>query len=221
MTVGKPKPKQLLRPITTGANSAMNQSQFLAITCNLLTAREKSRVHRAIGFGFAPPRGTLGVSSVNEKRLFHGKSWKARRPYVHRALTGSCRKKRRRIWWGKLLCFDWLLQQRVPKRRRKSLSVHFRGQSSCWFVYWRPLQISTENNHQSNLQPLLVTCTTPVEWQVKSNHFRPFWYRSVLPRVHHRVSADMKEIIPQRNTQIHAVGYSVIAPSFVSTLSTS
>ena len=30
----------------------MNQSQFLAIICNLLKAREKSRVH-AIGFGFA------------------------------------------------------------------------------------------------------------------------------------------------------------------------
>ena len=50
MTVEKPKPKQLLRPITTGANSAMNQSQFLAITCN---SREKSRVRGAIGFGFA------------------------------------------------------------------------------------------------------------------------------------------------------------------------
>ena len=53
MTVEKPKPKQLLRPITTGTNSAMNQSQFLAITCNSLEAREKSRVHGAIGFGFA------------------------------------------------------------------------------------------------------------------------------------------------------------------------
>ena len=53
MTVEKPKPKQLLRPITTGTNSAMNQSQFLAITCNSLEAREKSRVHVAIGFGFA------------------------------------------------------------------------------------------------------------------------------------------------------------------------
>ena len=53
MTVEKPKPKQLLRPITTGAGSAMNQSQFLAIICNLLKAREKSRVHGAIGFGFA------------------------------------------------------------------------------------------------------------------------------------------------------------------------
>ena len=52
MTVEKPKPKQLLRPITTEANSAMNQSQFLAITCNSLEAREKSRVHGAIGFGF-------------------------------------------------------------------------------------------------------------------------------------------------------------------------
>ena len=53
MTVEKPKPKQLLRPITTGADSAMNQSQFLAITCNSLKTREKSRVHGAIGFGFA------------------------------------------------------------------------------------------------------------------------------------------------------------------------
>ena len=52
MTVEKPKPKQLLRPIPTGANSAMDQSQFLAITCNSLEAREKSRVHGAIGFGF-------------------------------------------------------------------------------------------------------------------------------------------------------------------------
>ena len=53
MTVEKPKPKQLLRPITTGEGSAMNQSQFLAITCNSLEAREKSRVHGAIGFDFA------------------------------------------------------------------------------------------------------------------------------------------------------------------------
>ena len=30
----------------------MNQSQFLAITCNSREAREKSRVHGAIGFGF-------------------------------------------------------------------------------------------------------------------------------------------------------------------------
>ena len=53
MTVEKPKPKQLLRPITTGADSAMNQSQFLAITCNSLEAREKSHVRSAIGFGLA------------------------------------------------------------------------------------------------------------------------------------------------------------------------
>ena len=53
MTVEKPKPKQLLRPITTGAGSAMNQSQFLAFTCNSLEARESSRVHGAIGFGLA------------------------------------------------------------------------------------------------------------------------------------------------------------------------
>ena len=53
MTMEKPKPKQLLRPITTGADSAMNQSQLLAITCNSLKAREKSCVQGAIGFGFA------------------------------------------------------------------------------------------------------------------------------------------------------------------------
>ena len=52
LTVEKLKPKQLLRPITTGAGSAMNQTQLLAITCNSLEAREKSRVHGAIGFGF-------------------------------------------------------------------------------------------------------------------------------------------------------------------------
>ena len=46
------KPKQFLRPITTGASSAMNQSRFLAITFNSLKAREKSRVQGAIGFGF-------------------------------------------------------------------------------------------------------------------------------------------------------------------------
>ena len=53
MTVEKPKPTQLLRPITTGADSTMNQSQFLAITCNSLKAWERSRIHGAIGFGFA------------------------------------------------------------------------------------------------------------------------------------------------------------------------
>ena len=53
MTVEKPKPKQLLQPITTGTNSSMNQSQFLAITCNSPEAPEISCVHGAIGFGFA------------------------------------------------------------------------------------------------------------------------------------------------------------------------
>ena len=52
MTVEKPKPKQLLRPITTEAENAVNQSQFQAITCNSLEAREKSRLQGAIGFGF-------------------------------------------------------------------------------------------------------------------------------------------------------------------------
>ena len=53
MTVEKPKPKQLLWPITTGAGNAMNQSQFLAVTCNSLEAQKKSRVRGPIGFGFA------------------------------------------------------------------------------------------------------------------------------------------------------------------------
>ena len=53
MTVEKPKPKQLLRPITKGADSTMNQSQFLAVTYNSLKARGKSHVHGAIGFDFA------------------------------------------------------------------------------------------------------------------------------------------------------------------------
>ena len=53
MTVEKLKPKQLLRPITTGTNSTMNQSQFLATICNLLKAWEKSCVHGAIGISFA------------------------------------------------------------------------------------------------------------------------------------------------------------------------
>ena len=52
MTVEKPKPKQLLQPIITGAGSAMNESQF-AITCNSLEAREKSHVYGAIRFGFS------------------------------------------------------------------------------------------------------------------------------------------------------------------------
>ena len=53
MTVKRTKPKQLLPPTTKGANSAKNQSQFLAIViiCNLLKAREKSHVRGAIGFG--------------------------------------------------------------------------------------------------------------------------------------------------------------------------
>ena len=53
MTIEKPKPKQLLRPITTGANSAINQSQYVAATCNSLKTREESRVRGAIGFSLA------------------------------------------------------------------------------------------------------------------------------------------------------------------------
>lgn len=50
MTAGKLIPKILLRPITTGANSAVNQLEFLAIINNLLKARGKLRVQGVIGF---------------------------------------------------------------------------------------------------------------------------------------------------------------------------
>jgi len=53
MTVEKPISKLLLRPITAGADNVMDQSEFLAITCNLFKAQEKSRVQGAIGFNFA------------------------------------------------------------------------------------------------------------------------------------------------------------------------
>ena len=49
MTVQKPIPELLLRPIKKGANRAMNRLEFLAITCNSF----KSRVQGVIGFCFA------------------------------------------------------------------------------------------------------------------------------------------------------------------------
>ena len=66
MTVEKPKPKQLLRPITTGADSEMKQSQFFAITCNSFKAREKSGVHDAIGFDFASHWLKTGASLLSQ-----------------------------------------------------------------------------------------------------------------------------------------------------------
>ena len=41
VTIVKPiSSKKLLRPITTGENNAMNQSEFLTTTCNLRKARD-------------------------------------------------------------------------------------------------------------------------------------------------------------------------------------
>ena len=51
MTVEKPTTKCLVRPITTGAISAMNQSEFLAITCNFFKVRKKSRMQGGIDLG--------------------------------------------------------------------------------------------------------------------------------------------------------------------------
>jgi len=50
MALEKPIPKQLPQPIKTGANSAVNQSEFLAISCNFLEARETLSAQGAIGF---------------------------------------------------------------------------------------------------------------------------------------------------------------------------
>ena len=47
------KTKKLLRQSTVGANSAINQSKFVAIPGELLKAREKSRVQVAISLGFS------------------------------------------------------------------------------------------------------------------------------------------------------------------------
>ena len=49
MTVEKAIVKQLFRPITTGVKVGVNQSESQAIISNILKAREKSRVRRAIG----------------------------------------------------------------------------------------------------------------------------------------------------------------------------
>ena len=46
----------------------MNQSQFLAITCNSLEAREKSRVHGAIGFDSHSLKKLAQVFYANHNR---------------------------------------------------------------------------------------------------------------------------------------------------------
>ena len=43
-----PKSKQLLRPITTGAGSAMNQSQFLAIILNSKRGKDHAYMVRLV-----------------------------------------------------------------------------------------------------------------------------------------------------------------------------
>ena len=50
----------------------MNQSEFLAITCNSLEALEKSCVHGVIGFGFASHwLRMLKIQPVKEKKYMH------------------------------------------------------------------------------------------------------------------------------------------------------
>ena len=52
-SVVKPKPKELLWPITADVNSAMNQSDLEANTCNRRQARENACEKGVIGFSFA------------------------------------------------------------------------------------------------------------------------------------------------------------------------
>ena len=68
MTVEKPKPKQLFRPITTRTNTTMNQSQFIAIICDSLKARQKSRVRGAIGSITSPIQNEIKPSAVVGQR---------------------------------------------------------------------------------------------------------------------------------------------------------
>ena len=53
MAVEKLKPNQTKPNQNQNQSNYSDQSQFLEIICNSLKAREKSRVHGAIGFGFA------------------------------------------------------------------------------------------------------------------------------------------------------------------------
>ena len=53
MSVVKTKPKQLLWPITTGAENPLNQSELKVNTCYRRRARENAREQVTIGFGFA------------------------------------------------------------------------------------------------------------------------------------------------------------------------
>ena len=50
LSVVKPKPKQLLWPITRDEDISVNQSEFEVITCNRHQARENARVQLATGF---------------------------------------------------------------------------------------------------------------------------------------------------------------------------
>ena len=49
---GRKTKTKAITPTNHNTNSAGNQSQFIAITCNSLKARGKSRLRGAIGFGF-------------------------------------------------------------------------------------------------------------------------------------------------------------------------
>ena len=80
----------------------MNQSEFLAITCNLFEAREKSRVPGGIGLGFVSHwwknwreianshLKTILTRRVHESNLnFIGAKWKASAPITAPIMLSS------------------------------------------------------------------------------------------------------------------------------------
>ena len=64
MSVEKPIPKEPLQQITAGVNSAIDQSEFIAVNCNLFKARESSCVQGATSFGFC---SSLVVTLANQQ----------------------------------------------------------------------------------------------------------------------------------------------------------
>ena len=55
LSVVKPKPKQLVWPITTDVNNTTSQSDLEANTCNWHQAREKACGENTNGFGLDSP----------------------------------------------------------------------------------------------------------------------------------------------------------------------
>ena len=68
MSVIKPRPKQLLWPVTTDANNTMNQSDLEAKLIHVTSAKNgKTHATKSIGFGFVSHwLRVAGASFVNQ-----------------------------------------------------------------------------------------------------------------------------------------------------------